>query len=392
MAPADSSQDPEKSLHEVRSEAGGGNFSKAAEHMELLLRADLPGFAPIWKSAPELEPLRESEPGRALTGRLSQLEASWRSAQLLGLAVLQWRPPVPQVSGDEEADPYTSPPPALLRAGVFLPEQGRFLAAGPREQGIISAHLSSDRKRALLVRGNLGKGLISMLTELSLRSHDAAQGTAQGAEQVSPPGYSGPEALQLTEAEGTWLFRVRNSEVSNPRWPQLSAWYRMDSGAVMEGRTFEPSMEIVSEGVVFIGLPAGWERRGGALIEVATARRVELGEEHAHARYLQAVVAGDGLWIASIDYQCDWRDAGPAPTSILRHAVDRIAAGGQRIRVHVGPGSTSLQALPDGRVLMQVGQETRLLPAGTSSWDAAIALPAGLILTRPLTPRFCFET
>ncbi|NTX65738.1 hypothetical protein HUA74_34265 [Myxococcus sp. CA051A] len=385
--PAQALQDTESALQPVRAAVGRKDFIAAARDIEALLQADLPRFVSLWATDPGLAPLRDSEPGRALAARLPRLEASWRTALTQGLPVVWWKPAAPRSEEGDDSGAFTTPPPALLRAGVYLPKQGRFVPAGPLEPGAITARLSTDRASVLLVRGALGLGLTSMLTDLEVSVRDAVTGSPMTPVRSPTPDYRGPQALQWSEVRGKWAFRVQNGDQTNPTQPQFSGWRDVATESGHRNRSVSAQGELVSEGSVLIGFPDGWMRDGGKLVEQSTQRSIPHDTVPAKHPFLQAVTVGDALWISSVESWCD--ASTPEPTSILRHVVERVARDNKRVRIHEGPGGASLMPLPDGGLIVQIDKEARLLPANVTTWKAATALPEGVLLTTPLQPKVC---
>ncbi|MFY2562061.1 hypothetical protein ACN469_30990 [Corallococcus terminator] len=387
MDPAQAPRDTESALHPVRSAVGRKDFVAAARDLEALLQSDLPRFASLWATDAGLAPLRESEPGRALAARLPQLESSWRAALTQGLPLVWWKPSAPRSEEGDGSEAYVTPPPALLRAGAYLPKQHRFVPAGPLEPGVITARLSTDRASVLLVRGSLGLGLPSMLTDLEVSVRDAVTGSPTTPVRSPTPDYRGPQALQWSEVQGKWAFRVQNSDQTNPSLPQFSGWRDVATESSRSNRSVSAQGELISEGSVLLGLPEGWVREAKALVQASTRRSLPHNTVPAKQPFLQAVTVGDALWVSAVEFWCD--ASTPEPTSILRHVVERITSDNKRVRIHEGPGGASLLALPDGGLIVQVDKEARLFPARVTTWKESTALPEGVLLTTPLQPRFC---
>lgn len=385
--PAQALLDTESALQPVRAAVGRKDFASAARELEALLQADLPRFASLWANDAGLAPLRDSEPGRALGARLPRLEASWRTALTQGLPLVWWKPAAPRSEEGDDSEAFTTPPPALLRAGVYLPKQRRFVPAGPQEPGVILARLSVDRASVLLVRGTLGLGLTSMLTDLEVSLRDAVTGNPMTPVRSPAPDYRGPEALQWSEARGKWAFRVQNGDQTNPTQPQFSGWRDVATDGNWRNRSGPVHGELISEGSVLLGLPDGWVREGKMLVEESTRRSIPHNTEPAKHRFLQAVTVGDTLWLSSVESWCD--ASTPEPTSILRHVVERITRDNKRVRVHEGPGGASLMSLGEGGLIVQVDKEARRFPASVTTWKEATALPEGVLLTTPLQPKVC---
>ncbi|MCP3166963.1 hypothetical protein [Myxococcus qinghaiensis] len=385
--PTQAIQDTESALQPVRAAVGRKDFTSAAKDLEALLQADLPRFVSLWTTDAGLAPLRDSEPGRALAARLPRLEASWRTALTQGLPLVWWKPAAPRSEEGDDSEAFTTPPPALLRAGVYLPKQRRFVPTGPQEPGVILARLSVDRASVLLVRGTLGLGLTSMLTDLEVSLRDAVTGNPTTPVRSPAPDYRGPEALQWSEARGKWAFRVQNGDQTNPTLPQFSGWRDVATDGNWRNRSGPVHGELISEGSVLLGLPDGWVREGKMLVEESTRRSIPHNTEPAKHRFLQAVTVGDTLWLSAVESWCD--ASTPEPTSILRHVVERITRDNKRVRVHEGPGGASLMSLGEGGLIVQVDKEARRFPASVTTWKEATALPEGVLLTTPLQPKVC---
>lgn len=316
---------------------------------------DLPRFNTLWR-----EQNLSLSSQKHITSVVQVLTPIWRQALYDGLPVSRSEIRVPSTDSATGAK-------TMQRAGVYLATSGHFIPAGPANDNLVSV-LWPKLNRVVTVQADPQPGMPSSLNDVTSRSFDAVLGTAVSANIVPAKGYEGPEFIELIGAEGVLAVRAVNNQASNPSLALNGPWQALEGNAPKPSET--PQIRIMAEGAI-MGMPvtdASFNVSSGILT------------------YHWSHSVGTTRWQATTEFGCQWQDQDEAK-ALLHHRVDRVTDTSSSFSS--GPGAVSMRVVNGNRLLVQIDQLVYLLRGSDATIAEATLLPAGLVLTAPLTEKVC---
>ena len=349
-----------------------GELRAAREELERVLAADLVTFRARIDTDEDLASLRGSPEMATLRARMTLLQSAFSLAWREGLESLAWRGHVDSYHVETR----------LLRVGVYLAEQRRFVPLVPEVAGVVAAAIDRDRARALLVKARVeecGGGICPRLAphvEVMLAAVDPAspEASVPMAHAVFDDPVGGPVVgvTAYTTTDGARFC------VSDPGL-QVSTVCK-----TIEGSSDEKRITIGFGGSgasVFVPSPAGFAFVKGALV-LPDGRKVALSKEHSAGAGHAIVVAKDGKR-AVVTSNVDVCDCEPQYHTEFRYSISRVdvTTGVADPLAHADGENARAAFAPNGDLFLQMGGKLVRYPGGLGTAEPVLD---GVVLGIPL--------
>jgi hypothetical protein len=344
----------------LKAQAAAGEPAHACEELGQLLVMDLPAYAPALENDPALEALRASPFGPRLREQVRLLTVLWQEAAARGMPGVLWAGTL---------DPVGVQRVRLLRAGVYLHDQKRFLPLAGDERNAASAFLDTPRARVVTVVPDIDDcrsdfcpritGATLFLTEIGSWQRKPLRWRYQEGDLVN-------ELDLRSTAAGVWLAA---HDCSFPHC--RSPWYNI---AGREGGPRKPDPEgprlLIAPGGTQLGVLAAGYRLEDGNLELPDGRSVPLAAKHRNASAVHSVLVDPAARLALVLSVVNACECGKREGNVLYFVVSRVdLAAGRAEVVLQGDSAAAIGMDGQGAAYLQSGGGLRRTPSlGLRRW------------------------
>ena len=352
-----------------------GQVEEAAKHIEVVLRADLPGYLHLVREDSALQNVRDVESGIGLGQKISSLRDRWEATVADGWPTIEFRA-APELREGEPPEYY---PKHSVRAGVFVPSTQRFLPVGGITPDAAALLVDAGTRRVLSVQADATVDLFSQMFNVSWRVEPWLPETPSAVMLGSPDEDDATfAAIDFSLGPGATVLRMFE-EFEDITTEASDA--QGERGAVLR---------VLGEGSLLLYSAADGYRLSENQLTLSDGSRIQLGSGHEQSSYNSYVEDEGGLYVLSTGYGCDPSKPEAPAVPKQSHVVDYVDfKTGAVSRISEGFGAASAVLFPDGRLALQRGQRLDVLAPGEHSLKNAQALPAGVLLHVPLRTPNC---
>ncbi|MFO0745269.1 MAG: tetratricopeptide repeat protein [Myxococcota bacterium] len=340
-----------------------GDLDDALQELTYVLVRDLPRFKRYALEDQDLGNLRRAAQGTELKSRIDKLEDVWEQAMKIGTPTIAWRE-----KGATDIGLMQGEQGQLLRPGVWLHEQERFVPAMQLVENAFSGMIDVERQQAIIVVANP-----------TVDSPPLLEGAEVYVAPLVPAGEDPRKATITQDNLGTLEVYALDNGVRVRTNTTKSAWRELRAMGLVRAEdqhvSDRPVDRVTPDGSLMTAtMPDGWEVKNRTLIN--GGREIQLQSGHSVANFHTMQIQDGGQWavIVSVQHKC-LKDEGPT----LRHWVDRVdLSAGRAEGLSRDDGAAAAVFGRDGALYLQVGERTiRYATPGAASFET---LPRGVLL------------
>jgi len=342
----------------------------AIQQIQGLLRRDLPGYFEKVSVEPAFSGLLAATDSFALAAGLGQQKVRWEAAFDQGWPLIWFR----KTSSPPSPEPQEFYDKHLFRAGVYLPNNQRFLPTGLVIENALAAWSEPNMRQVLTVSADATVDLFSSLYKAKWQRQPWVVTNSNQLQDAS--------ADDPHEYFGAMDFSFRTGEL------QLSTLQDLDDLApTPNDKHVGNVLRVLGEGSIVLSRQVQYPLSGRTL-RLSSSRTVSLSDEHERAQHQSVVAYDKGVFVVSSQHRCTYDDPAEA-VPVQSHVIDFVNIENGSIRpVSQGPGVASVVVMPDGAALLQIAERLFELTAKGEDW-ALRALPDGVLLHVPLLSKHC---
>lgn len=341
-----------------------GALDDALQELTYVLVRDLPRFKRYALEDQDLGNLRRAPQGTELKSRIDKLEEVWEQAVKIGTPAIAWRE-----KGSTDIGLMQGEQGQLLRPGVWLHEQERFVPAMQLVENAFSGMIDVERQQAIIV-----------VATPTVDSPPLLEGAEVYVAPLVPSGEDPRKASISQDNLGTIeVYALDNgvrirSNTTKTAWRELRAMglVRSEDQHVSD----RPVDRVTPDGsLMTASMPAGYEIKNRTLYGPG-GREIQLQSGHSVSNFHTMQIQDGGEWaiIVSVQAKC-LKDEG----AVLRHWVDRVnLQNGTAEGLSRDDGGAAATFGRDGALYLQVGERTiRYATPGAANFET---LPRGVLL------------
>jgi len=350
-----------------------GDVDNALAELTYVLVRDLPRFKVFAHEDQDLGNLRRSPLGKELESRIDKLEEVWEQAMKIGAPTIAWRD-----KGATDVGLMQGEQGQLMRPGVWLHEQKRFVPATQLVENAFAAMVDVERQQAMLV-----------VASPTVDTPPLLEGSVVYVAPLTPSGEDPRHANITQDNLGTIEVYAIDNGVRVRTNTVKSAWRELRAMGLVRSDDQSPSdrpvLRVTPDGsLMTANMPAGWSHKNRSLYGPGNTE-IQLQSGHSVANFHTMQIQDGGQWavIVSVQAKCV-KDEGP----MLRHWVDRVDLSANRAEgLSRDEGSAAAVFGRDGALYLQVGDRTiRYATPGAASFET---LPRGVMLVPHLLKTTC---